>query len=206
MKNSLNIIALIIMLIMTDCKKEQKYYALPQDFLEWVYFKNGSYWIYLNEKVGTSDSCYILYYPMIASLINEPYNYKYDGISTGFISSFLQGSLIVSTPDFSYADFFTQKGGRSLSIRTDTYIGQQVEFLDALYEKVAVFDTLTLNNTIYRNVIYTRVAFPSSYTKSSHDSIIRKYYFAKNVGLIKYEIQESNTDSTWSLMRYNIIQ
>src|ERR1017187_2706655 len=120
MKNSLNIIALIIMLIMTDCKKETKYYALPHDFLEWVYFKKGSYWIYLNEKVGTSDSCYIFNYPRIASIIND--TYKYDEISTTFVSSFLQGSLIISTPDFSYANFFTQEGGRSLSIRIDTYI------------------------------------------------------------------------------------
>jgi len=34
----------------------------------------------------------------------------------------------------------------------------------------------------------------------------KDYYFAKNIGLLKFSIKTPNIDSTWSILRWHIVQ
>jgi hypothetical protein len=193
---------LFFTLALIGCKKEQAHYTISQDFMKWVYFKEGSYWIYKNEKKGIIDSCYIASKALFATSNSEKdLGYLFDFIEMHFNSSFLETGYIRSTPTFDYADYYT--GDWTIgSIRTNINIGQKVKWGDDVYEELAFYDTFTLNDSVFRNVIHTRIAYPGY----SYDSIIRQYYFSKNIGLIKYEKTELNTDSIWSLMRWHVFQ
>jgi hypothetical protein len=193
---------LCVTLALIGCKKNVAHYTISQDFMNWVYFKEGSYWIYKNEKKGIIDSCYIANKALFATSNSEKnQGYLFDFIEMHFNSSFLETGYIRSTPTFDYANYYT--GDWTIgSIRTNINIGQKVKWGDDVYEELAFYDTFTVNDSVFRNVIHTKIAYPGY----SDDSIIRQYYFSKNIGLIKYEKTELNTDSIWSLLRWHVIQ
>ena len=194
----------LILLSFLGCKREVQlpYYKINNDFLQYVYFEKGSYWIYKNECNGTHDSCTLIYPPNVWTAKPEGLGYTYEAITTGFISKFLSNSEILATPDFDFAVFEEMDSHSLISIRTSMSTGQKYTFDGAVIEQVALFDSIIINDSIFKNVIHTRVAQPNNLK----DSIFYSYFFAKNIGLIKFEKRYLNTDTTWSLLRYQVVQ
>jgi hypothetical protein len=85
----------------------------------------------------------------------------------------------------------------------DTYIietGTAVPGSDTTLHVFAKIDTLILNNNKFINVIHTR--------NIGGDKLgyYYDYYFAKNIGLIKFSVSTAQYDTTWSLMRWHTNQ
>ena len=198
------LVFILILLIFLGCKREVRlpYYTINNDFLQYVYFKEGSYWIYKNEHNGSHDSCTLIYPPNVGPAKPEGLGYTYEVITTGFISKFLSNSEILASPDFDFAIFEEIDSHSLISIRTSMSIGQKYTFNGAVIEQVALYDSIIINDSIFKNVIQTRVAQPYNL----QDSIFYSYFFAKNIGLIKFEKTYLNTDTTWSLLRYHVVQ
>lgn len=191
---------ILILLIFLGCKREVQlpYYTINNDFLQYVYFKKGSYWIYKNENNELLDSCTLIYPPNVTPVKPEGLGYNYEEITTFFISKFLSYSKISAQPYYDVS-LFEEIGGYSpISIRTSMAVGQKYTYNESVIEQIASYDSIMINDSIFKNVIQTRVAL--------NDSILYSYFFAKNIGLIKFEKRYLNTDTTWSLLRWHTIQ
>ena len=66
---------------------------------------------------------------------------------------------------------------------------------------IHVYNFLTLNTNTFNNVYHTRDS-----NKTSTSYTVKDYYFAKNIGLIKFSIRTPEIDSTWSLVRWHVLQ
>jgi hypothetical protein len=85
----------------------------------------------------------------------------------------------------------------------DTYIietGTALPGSDTTLHVFGKIDTLILNNNKFINVIHTRNM--GIYKSGYHYD----YYFAKNIGLIKFSVSTVQYDTTWSLMRWHTNQ
>jgi hypothetical protein len=77
-------------------------------------------------------------------------------------------------------------------------------WLSAYCRYVEKIDTLVLNNNKFVDVIHTRSSDNNRYPY--YENCLNDYYFARNIGLIKYSVQTDTYDSTWSLVRWHTIQ
>jgi hypothetical protein len=71
-----------------------------------------------------------------------------------------------------------------------------------IYKELNVYDSLIINNVTYYNVLNTQYKYPTY----KGDTALMIFYLAKSIGLIKYYQKLFNQDTTWSLLRYHIIQ
>lgn len=198
----LNLLSILIYL--TNCKKEPIHYTISDDFRKWVDCQNGSYWVYKNELTGNIDSVYFLG----DRLYSTDFSYKEQGYSFDFIninlkSSFIQSIYISVNADFEFAILDVR--GMGSALRTNSEIGQNIKWINGIYRFVNFYDSLKINNNIFHNIIHTRTSLPYH---STNDSIVCNFYFSKNIGLIKFqsEVQISSADTSWSLLRWNVIQ
>jgi hypothetical protein len=73
---------------------------------------------------------------------------------------------------------------------------------DYRFKIINIYDSITLNSNIFYNVIETR----SRSIISKYDSVVYHVYLARSIGLIKLELHQNNVDSTWSLLRFHVLQ
>jgi hypothetical protein len=79
---------------------------------------------------------------------------------------------------------------------------EHYDHLNAYYRYLQSYREMTLNGKEYSDVIQTQAFFNNNdYSVDEY-----KFYFAKNVGLIKLSGHWSGTTQSWSLIRYNIVQ
>jgi hypothetical protein len=85
----------------------------------------------------------------------------------------------------------------------DTYIietGNALPGSDTTLHVFGKIDTLILNNNKFINVIHTRNV------GGDKPGYHYDYYFAKNIGLIKFSVSTAQYDTTWSLLRWHTNQ
>ena len=169
-------------------------------------FQKGSYWIYRNEENQTLDSSYINIQPL------TEWNSTTEMISYAVSNSFIQNVLLIGATDLdlgsdSFADIIMSNppDGHYMALTSAYAVGNSTSnWLSAYCHFVEEIDTIFLNNNKFVNVIHTR-----AYVNNScpyYDNYLNDYYFAKNIGLVKYSIQTDTYDSTWSLVRWHAIQ
>jgi hypothetical protein len=198
------IYCLLFLVLVSNCKKKgTTTYYIDNSFKEWVLFQKGSYWVYLNEKRQVQDSTYIIMQPRYGFTPPPSENLDhYEQIYYDVSNSFLKSVAINREPGDSYVSlefFYPDDGagftGLNSSITDGTWSGSSNSF--KLIEKI---DTIFLNSSRFTNVIHTRS------TSTYYDNLQNDYYFAKNIGLVKFAIKTNTFDSTWSLMRWHVIQ
>ena len=98
--------------------------------------------------------------------------------------------------------FKSGNGGNCLKnkIFQPGYIDQEDQ--NHTYKEVNSFDSLIVNNVKYFNVICTQ----SQFVGYNGEKPLLTFYLGKYVGLIKYDQKIGDADTTWSLVRYNVIQ
>ncbi|MCX6248790.1 MAG: hypothetical protein NTW10_13780 [Bacteroidetes bacterium] len=175
------------------CKKSDTYYPIQDPFRQWTDFKKGSYWIFLNEVTYKSDSNFIEYTP-------EDYYYPsekgeihheillYDIWNLGRIT--VRGELDNS---FLMVSGF-HVAGIYLDFKSTINISDDITNFCKVKERL---DSMTINGNVIHDVIHTR---------DTMANIFKDFYFAKNVGIIKCSIKSTDMDTTWSLMRWHVIQ
>ncbi len=173
---------------------------IPENIKQYSLFKSGSFWVYKNEFSNKTDSAYIQ-------------NIKH---------SFTEGSAdlgpSIELYDIFYGGAFYRKshfwpGGSEFELNNETgflcmipdslYPGYSfVNGPDYRFKIINIYDSITLNSNIFYNVIETR----SRSIISEYDSVVYLVYLARSIGLIKLELHQNNVDSTWSLLRFHVLQ
>jgi len=197
------IYCLLFLVLVSSCKKKgTSIYYIDNSFKEWVLFQKGSYWVYLNEKRQVQDSTYINMQPRYGFTPPESENLDcYEQIYYDVSNSFLRSVSINRDPGDSYVSLwvFYPDDATFTSLNSSITDGTWSESSNN-FELVEKIDTMLLNNNRFINVIHTRSA--STY----YDNLQNDYYYAKNIGLVKFSIKTNAFDSTWSLLRWHVIQ
>jgi hypothetical protein len=186
-----------------SCKKKDQNYYVQNSFKEWTLFKKGSYWVYLNETSNKPDSCFV-----IENAIDRMNSDEYGGTLN-------QGGIyyeIISYNIFNVALFELIARDNDSYLLCEGFAGH--DFINSyrvtsnLSQEVNVncvvkkrYDTLVINNNKFVDVIQTQDSESTLINNHFYYSI-SNYFFAKNIGLIKF----ANKDSTWSLVRWHVLQ
>jgi hypothetical protein len=191
--------------VLLSCKKELKRYTISEELLKYVYFKEGSQWIYRNETTGVFDTCVLLTDP--TSHVSNRYEeegYVNDEIMVRFYSSFLIYADIEATPDYDFVRYYCPEGSEPYSLRTNVSVGEKIndKLSNSTYTTIGVYDIFPMNDTVFHFVTNTRTA---QYFNSV-DSIVCQFYFCRNIGLIKYERKISGNVESWTLVKWKVFQ
>jgi len=209
MKQKLFLIFLFLSIVFLGCKKkiETKYIMVPDEFKTWTVFQKDSYWIYLNENTNQIDCTFVTYSNRMLYTDNDPYIHVYtEYYSVHFSSGFLSFFYIkAGEGPYTQQDIFeyhTSGLGLTSGRLENPFV--QYGYIDPSHRSkvIEVIPSLHLNNSTYTNVY--NILWTSQNNKG--DSIIENYYLTKNIGLIKFTSRIANVDTTWSLLRYHIIQ
>jgi len=185
---------LLFLVLVSSCKKKDENYYIQDSFKEWTLYKQGSYWIYLNEGKGKLDSTFISQAPddFLSHSNEDNHNYEIITYVVDHIGQFGIRAYTNNSELF-LKDLYTD-GATSLSYMVTAALSDHVTTNCGVINR---YDALIVNNNKFTNVIHTR---DSSYYS------IKDYYYAMKIGLIKYSLKTTSIDSTWSLIRWHVVQ
>jgi hypothetical protein len=192
--NNRLLVPCLLCCFLLSCNKEAEKYHVPESFKEWALFQSGSYWIYLNENSGKIDSSFIysgpstwFYEPAGDGKLYEIISYHISGIGEFRLGAKTDQSILLIQGIF--------PGGTY--VLTSLVTSDLSNLVSPTCWVVKRYDSLTVNDQLFFEVIHTRDTF----SNSTND-----YYIAKKTGLIKFAIKNSHGDSAWSLVRYHVVQ
>jgi len=154
-------------------------------------------WIYYNEQSNKIDSIYIPETPTSWYSPPEPIAIQY--ILIKLSNSFLVQYLISAGPNdpvLSVTDIYSTD--RNVFCYAQI-VGSSI-YASPTCKLVEKLDKYVINNNMFFNVIHTR---DSNFVKPI---ITKEYYFVQNVGLVQYSIKTTSSDSTWSILRWKVLQ
>jgi len=211
---SLPTILLLLMLLFAGCQKEKEYYYnVPDGFKAYAYFKPGSYWIYLNEKTGKADCTYVAsFYP--GTHVSGDNGTSDPKVTREYTSIKLAGKLLSGiTVEAQSGDDATmdvnQVNPYAGDIRVSYSLLLNPHMTPTNYEEElwnygisAVYPEVTVNGNSFSGV-YNLHEDGLTYLG---DSIAYDVQLVKNIGFIKFRFYKEQADTTWSLVRWNIVQ
>ena len=177
---------------------------IPDDFKEWSLFQPGSYWVYKDEKTGIADCTAYKHGPYTwqANYTNVPLDETYiwfytrGNQVTGYdIKGGLQGN---ATLLLNMAGFYVSV----LALNNNTILNPghgDTSNSYSTYKFIERWDTLIINKHPFPDVLHTRNTWPGYY-------VVFDFYWAKGVGLVRLQKTGTDTDTTWSLMRWKSVQ
>jgi hypothetical protein len=200
-----------------DSSTEHTYY-ISGAFKPWVIYKPGSYWIYLNEKTGEQDSTFV---KSISSGIQATDGYKSSPTEDHeWVSMSLSGKLFSSffvEATSAYPDLVSDNANLTITPSSpgigvvsfsyylleypgfDIYRSQEEIYNIGVKQ---VYPTETINGNSFNNVYN----LCHEWLTSIGDSLVTEAHLVKDVGIIKFRIYREPYDTTWSLLRYKVIQ
>ncbi len=190
----------LLILFSFGCEKQNTKYYIQDSFKQWVLFQKGSHWVYLNEKSQVLDCTFISKPPVTYMTPPEPASIQHEELIYSFTSGFLVNGYLESgrmKNIYFLGDFLSSSHALTAAMINNS---SSKPFFDNcwLIERI---DSLIINNVIFNDVIHTRDS-----NEIHADFCIKDYYFVKNIGLIKFSITTAEFDSTWSLVRWKVVQ
>ena len=196
-KFPLFILMISILFLASDCDrvKDRPTYYLDQEIKDYTLFPIGSYWIYKDSLTNNIDTVSIISQTIeIYSGGEEPIKWevfsqnRYSSYNNDTVFGFGESYALYSEGFCTYGErgwcrFFSQK---EIGYMLQNYL---------LYENY--YDSLFINNKWYKEIKVFKFSFNSPDT-----SIIERYYYGKNIGLIKKENADSSEN--WLLTSYHI--
>jgi len=215
----------LIPLLLNSCKDDEPQYLgefrLGAEGESYIKFEPGSYWVYENDKTGEIDSVSMIYYQSNIRYFEgnrntfhrEDIAFQWRGSKTSYYS-FRTVHPFVDSPDpadlrgVRMFNFPCRNIGNSVGMffydigMTSESLGGGVSGqITTLRNK---FDSLQVQDKWYYDVVEFEVDQDYSW-----DERRTKYFWAKNVGLIKREQYMNFTDEflqSWELTFYNVTQ
>ena len=224
MKNLMYV--LFICICLTGCKKCKKdpkpeteyHFAEQPDLYAYGYFKPGTYWVYQDSISGILDSVYVTY------ANKGTYTNGDAEVANGYYRgtfSWFKCDMLSSYDHYKYENWMDQSWEVNNNIPRvfreryimagsgnnygQTYITANIEVGKQLY--------IYLDSVIYQNYYniflvksqsFSATQKWSNFGSDCDDNQNTNYYIAKNIGIVRREQLDSNR--TWNLIRYNIIQ
>jgi hypothetical protein len=199
----------IVVLLMSGVgckKKEPRHYTISDELKQWYLYQRGSYWIYWNESTNILDSTYVEIDPAYStyhSTVSDDVVDTYDHISNKYEGAFVQGFAIDPSEVSCHLNFLNNSSAEYAYL-TNVIEGSYIDISGDRFEYVKHYDTLTFNGITFENVRYTKCS--RKYIQKISNSIVLHFYCAKNIGLIKFRFEYNGQDTTWSLLRFHVIQ
>jgi hypothetical protein len=215
----------VLVIFLSGCRKKDdpeigSIYLLPQEVKDYSLFLPGTYWIYQDSTTGNEDSVYVIN----SSNGKDTFDLKPDDPGDEVVeffqfdtkSSFNNGEIFrydCNTSFYQCVDskqpkpcFYVDRAnstGSGFCFLYDFYVGAWVYSSYAgFYSKITIvnkWSILNLNSINYNNVV--ELNDDKNITENSNRT---NFFFAKNIGIVRKELLDSNR--TWSLIRYKIVQ
>ncbi len=224
MKKLINILFLTSIMLQNSCKKDPDpepvhHFLKLGNFVDYVWAKPGSYWIYKNTKTYELDTHFCNAFKF--DTVTATGRYKdtrhitvtYERIRRNIYSTFNKWNIYDKTIDFppqtqaysGYNYIDRNVSGEGIITAFIMPFTKGIVFGNGS-SNTTVIDTipsLTLNNKTYYDVVKFDIDLDSQWenTPPYKTSI---YYWAKDVGLIKKTSKLDNY--SWELIEYNIIK
>lgn len=206
---------LLALLFHAACRKEQTDFYLPAEFKAWSCYRTGSYWVYLNEKTGAHDCVWIsrdTTYMQLGYRDEDRDPIQYFEIFSNTVS----GGL--------YTGFYTAASGNSRTTLQlfPNYLSslsysvselEKPEFRRNIHQNqmenkgvAQVYPKLTVNGNEFQNVYEIRHEWFCPLYPDYGDSLIAGVCLAGNIGIVRLRKYKEGADTTWSLLRWNVIR
>jgi len=216
------ILIIFVLLTLNSCKKKIPHYSVSDEMREYFVFQKGSYWIYKDAYTGSIDST------CVASFYHDDNQIAYGNISREYFQMNFESQFLYDF-EISYEPCsgpnllrVTEKGDTAI-VPGQIQVGGNIAYnpswasgANVLSQQCVPPDAVVyykrlqndmVNNVTYNNVIYTKIqTLDSSITNPLRYE--REIYFAKNVGIIRFNITNSryNIHKSLSLTRKKVIQ
>ncbi len=198
---------IIALLTFTSCSKTVDHWNIPDEFQSWCRYREGSYWIYLNEKTRQLDSAYVTKYTSgtYAHDDDDRIIYYWDWEESDMTGSFLT-RIYTESSDRNDANMTIS--GNSGGVNFSTGLLANPRYQKAWYTGassqgvVAVYPTEELNGNLFTKVYHCRIEEQTW----DGDSIITDGHLVKNIGLVEFKKRIDQMDTTWTLVRWHVIQ
>jgi len=218
------LITLFCLCFCSGCRKRDNraigdIYLIPQEVKDYTYFLSGTYWIYQDSITGNFDSVYVFDAYIDTDTIElkpddpgkEIVEYYFYRTKSSYLNKMV--TYDCNTSFYKCVDnkemrpcFYTTRGnsdGSGFCFFYEFYEGAWTYAgYGNIYSKITLvknWGSFQLNNATYSNV----VEFYDDKNITEDDNRTC-FYFSKNIGIIRKEILDSN--QTWNLIRYNIVQ
>lgn len=175
---------------------------LSAEDLSYFNFPVGAWWLFENDSTGARDSVYVVGNINFVKEIpdQEPgciFAYE-DGKKLTTFSPFFNFQIIhtlQAANAYSYATFEFGGAGHT-SFRSPEYSNQP---RDTLFYKVGQFDSVIFSGHHFFEVteFFTSIY---SFGPPDYKSYFARFWYAKNIGLIKWELEDS--DTCWTVVSY----
>jgi hypothetical protein len=214
------LLLLPILYYLQGCTKhDPEYYKIPDDFKQWVVYQPGTYWIYLNEQTGAQDCTYVteVYTSQHVTGGNgssdierhyEVINCKCSGSLFAYMSTCAEMESSIAISDrarLSIPLYSPRMDDISFSYGLLLY-PQFIKY--RRYEEISnygvkqVYPQENINGNNFVNVY----DLCHEWIDYNGDSLATEAHFAKSTGIIKLRTYKEKFDTTWSLIRYKIVQ
>lgn len=217
---------LLISVCLTACQKCKKQpkpelgYSGPvnHDLYAYAYFKPGTYWVYQDSISGILDSVYITY------ANSGTYTNGDAEVAQGYYRgtfNWFKCDAISSYDHYKYENWMDQSCEVNGSAPTVNRVKIQMSgsgngggttintAIVTVGKSLGVFLDYVTYEKYYDLFVVKSKGFPATqkwynYNSNCDDDQNAYYFIAKNVGIIRREQLDSNR--TWNLIRYNIVQ
>ena len=218
---------LFISICLTGCQKCKKKQPEPDlgfsspvntDLYAYAYFKPGTYWVYQDSISGILDSVYITfankgtYTNGDAEVAQGYYRGTFSWFSCDAISSY---------DHYKYQNWMDQSyevNGSAPTVNRERYImpgsgnknGETIHTaIISIGQKLTSYPDYIYYQNFYTNFMVNNIVFNNVQKWLNKQSMIDAkqdtyYYISKNIGIVRREQLDSNR--TWNLIRYNIVQ
>ncbi|MCO5254276.1 MAG: hypothetical protein M9892_07945 [Bacteroidetes bacterium] len=234
MRKIILLISTLSLIVLQSCFKEKECreltpILLEQEMLDWVYFKEGSYWIYRDTISGIMDSIYVTnaridrreyqssrekcpsrLYDRMYVIINSTSGSEIQldgryGLGTGVSNDTTntRGTVMIDNLNHTGGD-----GGYSKYMFFPVVQGTIGAWNGFTFIKHdTIYSTYGIAGKQYENVLRVHDTGNGAYNAET------KFYHAKHIGVIKKEIYEMDKDNpnpkllqVWELTDYKVIQ
>lgn len=186
-------------LISTGCEKD-RIGILPDNFREYFDFQEESWWVYVNDSTGETDSTWVSEYRtdwILTETSTNTIQTEYLYVTRTRSSDFTEiRELFRGFTDGSTGEVFMKEGfGRTL------WWPPESQNRPAELTLLGIYDSLNINGKVFYDVIGTRN--DEYYLIPSSEGIgVVEFYYAKNIGLVHWHIKGKN--DSWTLQNYYI--
>lgn len=212
-KVSLIVFTGIAISIITGCFNSNKgipYYTISEDFADYCWFEEGSYWIFQNDSTLVTDSVRIddVRESKRFNPVEVDYNYQAVEIfTTANVSGITQHELTAGDYETiqgemnSLLRLHKDDGSYELVFSPQYAIGEEIILGDdiGLYTNIEIIESFELNGNTYNDVYHTRVI------KKVGTNIEYNYWIAKNYSLIKSVSTINGQTTSISLQSANLV-
>jgi len=198
MKKVLNlslVASTILVMLFCNCRDKTIYYKIPEDLLAYVDFLVGTYWKYQDSISGDTNKIELTKRGLRT---NIPFEFETNAICDELFQTFMKndsiefsGFVIMTSANGTY---FYENEHKNISFSLSCFEKNENQY--QCYEPLPVYKDLILIN----NITYTNVIIFYSYEMKI------KFYWAKDVGLIRTEEYESASDINGLLIQENLLR